>query len=117
MRKPPPEVFERFLGEFQNISQAEGKKQYVVPYLLSAFPGCTDEDMAGLSAWLRAKGWRPQQVQCFVPTPGSVATAMYYAGVDPRAGPSRWPRATAPAAASTRCSCPNPCLGPAGLGQ
>jgi uncharacterized radical SAM protein YgiQ len=87
MRKPPPEVFERFLGEFQKISQAEGKQQYVVPYLLSAFPGCTDEDMAGLAAWLRAKGWRPQQVQCFVPTPGSVATAMYYAGVDPQGRP------------------------------
>ncbi|MCB2193936.1 MAG: YgiQ family radical SAM protein [Deltaproteobacteria bacterium] len=87
MRKPAPEVFERFLGEFQKISQAEGKEQYVVPYLLSAFPGCTKQDMAQLAAWLRKKGWRPQQVQCFVPTPGTVATAMYYAGVDPQGKP------------------------------
>lgn len=87
MRKPAPEVFERFLAKFREISQAEGKQQYVVPYLLSAFPGCDKQDMAKLAAWLRAKGWRPQQVQCFVPTPGTVATAMYYAGVDPQGKP------------------------------
>ncbi len=87
MRKPGPEVFERFLAQFQEISRAEGKEQYVVPYLLSAFPGCGPQDMADLAAWLRGKGWRPQQVQCFVPTPGTVATAMYYAGVDPQGKP------------------------------
>lgn len=87
MRKPAPEVFERFLAKFREISQAEGKEQYVVPYLLSAFPGCGQQDMAQLAAWLKAKGWRPQQVQCFVPTPGTVATAMYYAGVDPQGKP------------------------------
>ncbi|MBU1275302.1 MAG: YgiQ family radical SAM protein [Proteobacteria bacterium] len=87
MRKPGPEVFERFLAKFREISQAEGKEQYVVPYLLSAFPGCEQKDMAQLAAWLRQKGWRPQQVQCFVPTPGTVATAMYFAGVDPKGKP------------------------------
>jgi uncharacterized radical SAM protein YgiQ len=87
MRKPGPEVFERFLAEFQKISQDEGKEQYVVPYLLSAFPGCNEADMALLSSWLRQKGWRPQQVQCFVPTPGTVATAMYHAGIDPQGRP------------------------------
>ena len=87
MRKPAPEVFEQFLEQFRRISQAEGKEQYVVPYLLSAFPGCEQKDMAQLAAWLRAKGWRPQQVQCFVPTPGTVATAMYYAVVDPQGKP------------------------------
>jgi uncharacterized radical SAM protein YgiQ len=84
MRKPGPEVFERFLAVFQQVSQAAGKEQYVVPYLLSAFPGCGEGDMALLSAWLGKKGWRPQQVQCFVPTPGTVATAMYAAGIDPK---------------------------------
>jgi uncharacterized radical SAM protein YgiQ len=87
MRKPGPEVFERFLEIFQEVSQAQGKEQYVVPYLLSAFPGCTEADMALLAAWLRRKGWRPQQVQCFVPTPGTVATAMYYVGIDPQGRP------------------------------
>ncbi len=82
MRKPPPAVFERFLERFARLSQAAGKEQYVVPYLMSAHPGCTDEDMRELAAWLRRRNWRPQQVQCFIPTPGTVATAMFYAGTD-----------------------------------
>ncbi|MFH0962696.1 MAG: YgiQ family radical SAM protein [Planctomycetota bacterium] len=83
MRKPGAAVFEEFLSVFERESKRAGKEQYVVPYLMSAFPGCTDEDMEKLARWLRARGWKPQQVQCFIPTPGTVATAMYYAGVDP----------------------------------
>ncbi len=82
MRKPPFEQFERFLVQFREESERAGKEQYLVPYLISAFPGCTDEDMRSLARWLREKGWKPQQVQCFIPTPGTVATAMFYAGVD-----------------------------------
>ena len=82
MRKPGFDVFEKFLTVFERESKKAGKEQYVVPYLISAFPGCTDADMRALSDWLRRRGWRPQQVQCFVPTPGTVATAMYYAGID-----------------------------------
>ena len=87
MRKPGPEVFEKFLGLFEKLSLKAGKEQYVVPYLLSAFPGCTEKDMAALSDWLKARNWRPRQVQCFVPTPGTVATAMYHAGIDPKGNP------------------------------
>jgi len=83
MRKPPFETFLRFLTIFERASARAGKQQYVVPYLMSAFPGCTDSDMRDLADWLRKRGWRPQQVQCFVPTPGTVATAMYCAGIDP----------------------------------
>ncbi|MBN1257316.1 MAG: DUF3362 domain-containing protein, partial [Planctomycetes bacterium] len=50
--------------------------------LISAFPGCTLEDMKSLAQWFRQRGWRPQQVQCFIPTPGTLATAMYYAQCD-----------------------------------
>lgn len=82
MRKPSFDVFERFLTVFERESEKAGKEQYVVPYLLSAFPGCKDADMRALSDWLRRRGWRPQQVQCFVPTPGTVATAMYCSGID-----------------------------------
>ena len=82
MRKPPLPVFERFLAEFARLSESAGKEQYVVPYLISAYPGCTDENMRELAAWLQRRNWRPQQVQCFIPTPGTVATAMFYAGVD-----------------------------------
>jgi uncharacterized radical SAM protein YgiQ len=84
MRKPPREVFARFLSRFEERSAAAGKEQYVVPYLMSAFPGCTDEEMRELAAWLGRRGWRPRQVQCFVPTPGTVATAMYLTGRDTR---------------------------------
>lgn len=87
MRKPGLGVFERFLTAFADHSTAAGKEQYVVPYLLSAFPGCTDDDMRTLSRWLAARGWSPKQVQCFIPTPGTVATAMFFAGIDPEGKP------------------------------
>jgi len=87
MRKPAREVFERFLEEFRRHSEAAGKEQYVIPYLISAFPGCTDQDMRELADWLRRRGWTPRQVQCFIPTPGTVATAMYFTGLDPEGNP------------------------------
>lgn len=87
MRKPGIAVFERFLAEFSRHSGNAGKEQYAVPYLMSAFPGCTLDHMRELAAWLRKRNWRPQQVQCFIPTPGTVATAMFYAGVSPDGSP------------------------------
>ena len=87
MRKPAFKVFEQFMTIFERASAGAGKKQFVVPYMISAFPGCTDADMRRLAAWLKNKGWRPQQVQCFIPTPGTVATAMYYARIDPAGNP------------------------------
>ncbi|MDR2503604.1 MAG: YgiQ family radical SAM protein [Deltaproteobacteria bacterium] len=91
MRKPPRSVFEQFLRAFaaQNHAatpckpgQLPGKKQYVILYLISAFPGCTLEHMRELADWLRGHGISPKQTQCFIPTPGTVATAMYHAGTD-----------------------------------
>ncbi len=82
MRKPPLAVFEQFLESFARQSRAAGREQYVVPYLMSAFPGCTDEDMRILARWLRQRRWSPRQTQCFIPTPGTIATAMYYCGRD-----------------------------------
>lgn len=87
MRKPGFRIFEEFLDFFQQQSARAGKKQFIVPYLMSAFPGCTIQDMIGLADWLKKKGWRPQQVQCFVPTPGTLATAMYHAGTDLKGNP------------------------------
>ncbi len=82
MRKPPFSTFEDFLALFTRESARAGKEQYVVPYLMSAFPGCTVADMRELSAWLGAKGWKPTQVQCFIPLPGTAAAAMFHAGCD-----------------------------------
>ena len=87
MRKSDFALFERFLEVFGRVSAGQEREQYVVPYVMSAFPGCTLADMKQLAAWFRAQGWQPQQVQCFVPTPGTVATAMFYAGCDPQGRP------------------------------
>ena len=87
MRKPPFARFEAFLELFADASHRAGREQYVIPYLISAFPGCTDGDMRDLARWLQQRGWRPRQVQCFIPTPGTVATAMYHAAIDPDGNP------------------------------
>lgn len=87
MRKPQMDKFETFLQAFYSYCHKAGKEQYVIPYLLSGFPGCTDENMRELAAWLRERSWKPRQVQCFIPTPGTVATAMFYAECDPKGNP------------------------------
>lgn len=79
MRKPSFAIFEQFLDAFQKLSDKFGKKQFIVPYIISAFPGCTMEDMKACANWFRQKHWQPQQVQCFIPTPGTIATAMFFA--------------------------------------
>ncbi|QJB54973.1 YgiQ family radical SAM protein [Pseudodesulfovibrio sp. zrk46] len=82
MRKPKFNAFEKFLDLFGRESQKAGKKQFVIPYLMSAFPGCTDDDMRELGDWLRSQGWKPEQVQCFIPLPGTAAAAMFHAETD-----------------------------------
>ena len=87
MRKPPLDVFERFLNFFQEQSRLLGRKQYIVPYLMSAFPGCTEKDMIHLAKWLQARNWSPKQTQCFIPTPGTMATAYFYSGMNEHGEP------------------------------
>jgi uncharacterized radical SAM protein YgiQ len=87
MRKPGNRVFEDFLTVFSRESERARKEQYVIPYLMSAFPGTTDEDMRALARWLGSRGWKPRQVQCFIPIPGAVATAMFVAGITPDGKP------------------------------
>lgn len=95
MRKPGQRVFEQFLSVFEEECRAAGKEQYVVPYLLTAFPGCTPKDMQYLSSWLQERGWRPQQMQCFIPLPSTVAAAMYHAGIDTHNQPIPIPKSDA----------------------
>jgi radical SAM superfamily enzyme YgiQ (UPF0313 family) len=95
MRKPAFGVFEAFAARFAEASRRAGKKQYLVPYLMSAFPGCGGEEMDALARWFADKGWRPRRAQCFLPTPGTVATAMYYAGVDEEGRPLKVARTDA----------------------
>ncbi len=83
MGKPPAKVYEGFKTKFYQICKALGKEQYVVPYLMSSHPGSTLNEAIELAEYLRREKIRPEQVQDFYPTPGSVSTAMYYTGLDP----------------------------------
>ncbi|MDR2392033.1 MAG: YgiQ family radical SAM protein [Planctomycetota bacterium] len=82
MRKPPLRLWNEFVGRFTRLSQQTGREQYIVPYLMSAFPGGGEAEMRELASWLGRRGWKPRQVQCFLPVPGTLATAMFFAGVD-----------------------------------
>jgi uncharacterized radical SAM protein YgiQ len=85
MRKPAG-VFEEFLEIFQRESRAAGKEQYLVPYFISSFPGCTAGDMAVVEQFLRKTKWNLQQVQDFMPLPMTPAAAMYVTGLDYETG-------------------------------
>ncbi|MBO5796778.1 MAG: DUF3362 domain-containing protein, partial [Clostridia bacterium] len=60
-----------------------GKKQYLVPYLMSSHPGSTIRDAVELALFLKKEGLHPEQVQDFYPTPGTISTSMFYTGLDP----------------------------------
>jgi uncharacterized radical SAM protein YgiQ len=82
MHKPPHTVFERFKRAFASMNDRLAKKQYLVTYLISAFPGSTLQDMIELARYTRELGFSPEQVQDFTPTPMTLAAAMYYAEKD-----------------------------------
>jgi uncharacterized radical SAM protein YgiQ len=84
MNKTPHALYEEFLRRYARMNERLGRKQYVVPYLMSSHPGCTLRDAVELAQYLKKTGHRPQQVQDFYPTPGTVSTCMYYTGLDPR---------------------------------
>lgn len=83
MKKPGIASFERFQTMFACASEDAGKEQYDIPYFISGHPGSELSDMVELALWLKKNGKRPRQVQDFIPTPMSMATAMYYSGYDP----------------------------------
>lgn len=83
MRKPPVDGFEEFAETFQAQSRAAGKEQYLVPYFIASHPGSDLNAMIDLAVFLKRNGYRPDQVQDFIPAPFDVATAMYYTGLDP----------------------------------
>ena len=83
MNKPPVEVYDRFSRRFYALSKEAGKKQYLVPYLMSSHPGSTLKDAVYLAEYLCKNNIRPEQVQDFYPTPGTVSTCMFYTGLDP----------------------------------
>lgn len=82
MMKPGMGTYDRFKEMFDKYSKEAGKEQYLIPYFIAAHPGTTDSDMLNLALWLKRNGFRADQVQAFLPSPMSIATAMYHSGKD-----------------------------------
>ena len=83
MGKPNVATYNRFRQRYKRINDKLGKKQYLVPYLMSSHPGSTLKDAIALAEYLRDLGYMPEQVQDFYPTPATISTCMYYTGLDP----------------------------------
>lgn len=84
--KPQKAVYEAFVKKFGKLNETLGKKQFLVPYLMSSHPGSTLKEAIELAEYLQDLGYMPEQVQDFYPTPSTVSTVMYYTGIDPRNG-------------------------------
>jgi len=83
MGKPQIQVYNKFEKRFYELTKSIGKKQYLVPYLMSSHPGSTISDAIELSLFLKRNNLHPEQVQDFYPTPGTVSTCMFYTELDP----------------------------------
>jgi len=83
MRKPAIEHFSAFKERFEAANEKAGLKQFLVPYFQCAHPGVGPEETVELALYMKAESMRPRQVQLFIPTPATLATAMYYSGFDP----------------------------------
>ncbi len=83
MGKPHIETYNRFVKKFYQLTEKAGKEQYLVPYLMSSHPGSTLKDAVELALYMKRNRIRPEQVQDFYPTPGTVSTCMFYTGLNP----------------------------------
>ncbi|MED6334968.1 MAG: YgiQ family radical SAM protein [Planctomycetota bacterium] len=86
MKKPSLEGCDDFAEKFNAASRRAGKEQYVVPYFIASHPGSGVEEMIELAVYLKQRGYRPRQVQDFIPAPMDVAACMYWTGLDPITG-------------------------------
>lgn len=84
MGKPENSVYQAFTKKYKQMNEKLGKKQFLVPYLMSSHPGSTMKEAIALAEYLRDLGYMPEQVQDFYPTPSTISTCMYYTEVDPR---------------------------------
>ena len=83
MRKPSWEQYERFYRFYEKVNKEAGLKQQLIPYFISSHPGCTNQDMKQLADQCKQMHYRPEQVQDFTPTPMTLATTMFYTGLNP----------------------------------
>jgi uncharacterized radical SAM protein YgiQ len=90
MKKPSQQTFEVFAAGFERASKKAGKEQYLVPYFIAGHPGSGVKEMIELAVFLKKEGYRPRQVQDFIPAPMDVATCIYYTGLDPHSMKPVW---------------------------
>ncbi|MCD6459693.1 YgiQ family radical SAM protein [bacterium] len=86
MKKPSKEKYLNFLNLFKRVTYKLKLKQFVIPYFISAHPGCTEKHMLELALFLRKQNFIPDQIQDFLPTPMTASTCMYYTGINPDSG-------------------------------
>ncbi|QAA34614.1 YgiQ family radical SAM protein [Clostridium manihotivorum] len=86
MGKPTREVYDKFVKKYFQVNEKIGKKQFLVPYLMSSHPGSDLKAAIELALYIKDMGYTPEQVQDFYPTPGSISTTIYYTGVNPFTG-------------------------------
>ena len=84
MNKPAHGLYDRFVQRYNEVNRSLGLEQYIVPYFISSHPGSDIHAAIELAQYLKKSGQRPEQVQDFYPTPGTLSTCMYYTGLDPR---------------------------------
>ncbi len=84
MGKPPSQLYDSFCSKYARLNRSMGRDQYIVPYFMSSHPGCDLDSAIELALYLKKTGQRPEQVQDFYPTPGTLSTCMFYTGLDPR---------------------------------
>lgn len=84
MGKPRRQLYEKFVDKYQYLNKEMNMNQFLVPYLMSSHPGSDLNSAIELAEYLRDIHHQPEQVQDFYPTPGTLSTAMYYTGLDPR---------------------------------
>ncbi len=92
MMKPEMKTYDKFKQLFEQASKQVGKEQYLIPYFIAAHPGTTDKDMLNLAIWLKQNNFRTDQVQAFLPSPMSIATAMWHSGFSPLKGLKNRPK-------------------------
>jgi len=83
MKKPATSTFDEFASKFAAASERAGKEQYLIPYFIASHPGSGVHEMIELAVFLKARGYKPRQVQDFIPAPMDIATCMYWTGLDP----------------------------------
>lgn len=86
MGKAGKDTYLKFKKAYEQVNQELGKEQYLVPYFMSSHPGAGLKEAVEIAEFLRDTGYNPEQVQDFIPTPGSLSTCMYYTGINPLTG-------------------------------